>query len=142
MNKEVSAGHTESKQLRRIYIAGQFESRLRLRPHADKIWNMGYEIVSSWLNETSRPAGMTNPEFMRKLAMKDIAEIQSGDLLIQDTFQMSYRGGAATEFGVALRAFQSKLLWVVGPYRSVFHYLADRQFDTWEKCIKTLKGMK
>jgi hypothetical protein len=135
-------GHLKTREMRRIYIAAQFESRLRIRPYAHKIWAMGYDVVSSWLNETSRPPGMSNPEFMRKLAMKDIAEIQSADLLIQDTFKMSSRGGAATEFGIALRAYQSKLLWVVGPVRSVFHYLNDRQFDSWAACLKALKGIK
>ncbi len=128
--------------MRRVYIAAQFESRLRIRPQADKLWNMGYEIVSSWLNECARPPGMTHPEFMRKLAMKDLAEIQSADLLIQDTFKMSTRGGAATEWGIALRSYQSKLLWVVGPVRSVFHYLADQHFESWDACLKTLRKLK
>jgi hypothetical protein len=126
----------------KIYIAAQFESRKRLRPYADKLWNMGHEVVSSWLNETSKPPCMPHAAFMRKLAFKDCSEIQSADLLIQDTFKMSYRGGAATEFGIALRAYQSKLLWIVGPVRSVFHYLNDKQFDSWTACLKTLRSLK
>lgn len=82
---------------------------------------------------------MSHADFMKKLAMKDVAEIQSADLLIQDTFKMSARGGAATEFGLALHSFQSKQVWVVGPLRSVFHYLCDRHFDSWAKCLEALK---
>lgn len=139
--KQLAAGHASTKKIRRIYIAGQFESRKRIRNHAHVLWSQGYNIVSTWLNEVSRPPGMSHEEFMRKLAMKDVAEVQSTDLFIQDTFKMSYRGGAATEFGLALRAYQSKIIWVVGPLRSVFHYLTDRHFDTWEAAIKELKKL-
>lgn len=103
------------------------------------MWDMGHEVVSSWLNETAKPGGMSHADFMRKLAMKDMAEIQGADLLIQDTFKMSYRGGAATEFGLALHGFQTKQVWVVGPLRSVFHYLCDRHFKSWKEALAELK---
>jgi len=137
----MAGGPNGRKRLSKIYIAAQFESRYRIRPHAHTLWKMGYEIVATWLNETARPSGMPHEAFMKKLAMKDIAEVQSADLLIQDTIKMSMRGGAATEFGIALRGFQAKTIWVVGPLRSVFHYLCDRQFDSWGECIAALKKM-
>jgi hypothetical protein len=84
---------------------------------------------------------MSNPEFMRKLAIKDLAEIQSADILVQDTFKMSERGGAATEFGLALHGFQNKSVWVVGPQRSVFHFLADKHFRSWVECLSYLKTL-
>lgn len=122
----------------RIYLAAQFESRTRIRPWSHKIWALGHTIVSSWLDETKKPAHMDHAEFMKKLAFKDAAEIQSADILIQDTFKMSKRGGAATEFGIALHSFQNKSLYVVGPQRSVFHYLADKHFSSWRECLKHL----
>jgi nucleoside 2-deoxyribosyltransferase len=124
----------------KIYLAGQFESRKRLRPHASALWDLGHEVVSTWLNEVQQMKEMSHDEFFRKLAMKDIAEIQSCDLLIQDTFKMSLRGGASTEYGLALHGFQNKLVWVVGPKRSVFHHLADKQFKTWKECINALRA--
>lgn len=138
--KAMAAGFPNgNNRAKKIYVAAQFESRHRIRPFSHKMWEMGYEIVASWLNETAKPPGMTHESFMRKLAMKDIAEIQSADIVIQDTLKMSNRGGAATEFGIALRGYQSKTVWVVGPLRSVFHYLCDRHFDNWNQCIKALK---
>lgn len=126
----------------KIYLAAQFESRKRVRKWAHRMWDLGHEVVSSWINETTKPEGMTHADFMKKLAMKDIAEIQAADVLIQDTFKMSVRGGAATEFGLALHSFQTKEVWVVGPLRSVFHYLCDRHFKTWPDCIAALKLRK
>jgi hypothetical protein len=122
----------------KVYIAGQFESRKRLRPYADKMWDLGHEVVSSWLNEVQKPEHMSHAEFMKKLAIKDIAEIQAADLLVLDTIKMSTRGGASTEFGLALHAFQAKLVWIVGPQRSVFHYLADKTFKNWAQALSFL----
>jgi hypothetical protein len=140
--QEAGVPTAKNNRLHKIYIAAQFESRFRIRTHAHRLWDYGYEIVSSWLNETAKPAGMNHQDFMKKLAWKDVAEIQSCDLFIQDTFKMSERGGAATEFGIALRAFQTKQLWVVGPLRSVFHYVCDKHFDSWQQAITELKNLK
>ena len=126
----------------KIYIAGQFESRKRLRPVAHAMWEMDIQVVSSWLDETSKPAHMGNAEFMRKLGEKDRSEIQSADILIQDTFKMSSRGGASTEFGLALQGYQTKSCWVVGPQRSVFHFMADKHFKSWKACLAYLRTLK
>lgn len=126
----------------KIYIAGCFEERLRLRDVADQVWQEGHGITSTWLDEVTKPAAMTQDEFFKKLAIKDLCEISAADLLILDTIVMSTRGGASNEFGFALGAHQSKLVWVVGPKRSVFHELADRHFETWDDCIKVLREMK
>jgi len=105
------------------------------------MWDLGHQVVSSWVNEVKKPAHMGHDEFMRKLAMKDLAEIKSADVLIQDTFKMSTRGGAASEFGFALHGWQDKSVWVVGPRRSVFHFLADKHFHSWQDCLAYLKTL-
>lgn len=125
----------------KIYIASFFDTRERLRPVRDALWKMGHEVVSSWLDEVARPAGMSDDAFYRKLAMKDVAEVKSADLLIVDTFDPPTRGGRENEYGIALGQFQSKLLFVVGPYRTIFHRLADAQFDSWEACLEHLREL-
>jgi hypothetical protein len=83
---------------------------------------------------------MSQETFYRKLALKDLAEIKSADLLICDTLDVTPRGGREVEFGLALGAFQSKLIWVVGPLRNVFHRLADEHFETWDEVLNRLGG--
>lgn len=122
----------------KIYIAGCFEERLRLRDVANQLWHQGHEVTSTWLDEVAQPPHMNQDEFYKKLAIKDLCEIQAADLLLHDTIVMSSRGGASNEFGYALGAHQKKLLWIVGPARSPFHQLADRRFDDWETCIEAL----
>lgn len=123
----------------KIYIAAKFARREDMRPFKDQIWNAGHEIVSSWLDEVKRPEGMDSETFKKKLAIKDLVEVISADLLILDTFFPSETGGKEVEFGIALGRFQTKMIWVVGPKRNVFHELADKVFDNWADAIGTLR---
>jgi nucleoside 2-deoxyribosyltransferase len=126
----------------KIYIASFFDTRTRLRPYRDQLWSLGHEVVSSWLDETAKPAGMSHDDFWRKLAMKDVAEVKSADLLIVDTMDVTPRGGREVELGVALASFQQKQVFIVGPVRNVFHQLADRRFDSWDDCMVHVKGIE
>lgn len=123
----------------KIYIAGTFNDRDELRKEAIQIWDVGHEVVSSWLNEVSRPACMDHATFHRKLAIKDIAETKSADLIILDNRQSS--GGKNCELGIGLGEFQNKLLWLVGEPTNVFHWLVDRQFKNWVEVHIELKNI-
>ena len=126
----------------KIYIASFFDTREKLRPYRDKLWKMGHEVVSTWLDEIARPPEMTHEEFFKKLAIKDLAEIKSCDLIIVDTSDITPRGGREVELGCALGQYQSKLFYLVGPKRNIFHELADKQFPTWDGLIEELERMK
>ncbi len=123
----------------KIYIAARFETRGTLRPFRDQLWEMGHEVVSTWLDEAKQPPTMSQAIFWKKLALKDLAEIKSADLLVLSTSIPSERGGKEVEFGFALGQFQSMMVYVVGPLRNVFHYLCDRQFDTWPEFIAAMQ---
>lgn len=114
----------------KIYLAATFTERERVRPYQNDLFNLGHEVVSSWLNEIRKPDFLTSKEFKRKLAIKDIVEVYSADLLIQDTLCSS--GGKNNELGIALSQFHNKLVWTVGPITNIFQELADQQFDTWD----------
>jgi len=121
----------------RIYIAGTFQDQKRLREISMAVWSAGHEITGTWLHETARHEGMSQAEFTRKLAMKDIAEVYAADLIILDNAQSS--GGKNVEWGVALGSFQKKLLWLVGEPSNVFHHLADKTFPSWESVLVELE---
>ena len=120
----------------KIYIAASFVSRERLRPIRDELWNLGHEVVSSWLDEVAKPAPMTDKEFYKKLAIKDIAELKSADLVIVDLLNKSSTGGRDIETGLALGAFSAKQLYLVGVPVCVFHELADKQYPAWTDLLK------
>jgi len=123
----------------KIYIAAKFARREDMRPMRDAIWSAGHEVVSTWLDEVKRPEAMESGTFKKKLALKDVTEVSSADLLILDTHFPSETGGKEVEFGIVLGKFQTKLIWIVGPKRNVFHELADRVFETWAEAIDALK---
>lgn len=109
-----------------------------MREPADKLWHLGHEIVSTWLQECKKPISMQSDDFKKKLAMKDVAEVTSADLIILDNRRSS--GGKNCEWGVSLGHFQKKLLWLVGEPSNVFHYLADKKFTSWEEVYVELSG--
>ena len=124
----------------KIYIAGTFEDQKVLREPADKLWSLGHEIVSTWLQEVKKPVEMSSDEFKKKLAIKDIAEVISADLIILDNRRSS--GGKNCEWGLGLGQFQKKVLWLVSEPSNVFHYLADRKFASWEEVYVELSSQR
>lgn len=131
----------------RIYIAGWFGAKERLRLERDRIHTLGVgEVVGTWLDEeTVAPeapgqplvVGAT-PEQCREYAFRDLGEVRYADLLILDTIDVNPRGGREVEYGLALSTGLS--VWVVGPRRNVFHHIAHRQFDLWDDAIDCLAG--
>ena len=122
----------------KIYMAGFFDTRERMRPLRDQIWKLGHEVVSTWLDEVKYPETMDREIFFKKLALRDLAEIRSADLIIMDTIDETPRGGREVELGFALGRFQSIEIWIVGPLRNVFHRLADLHFVNWDECLEWL----
>src|SRR5688572_21690224 len=125
----------------KVYIGASFSSRNRIRPHRDAIWALGHEVVGTWLDEVARPDFMSEDQFNRKLAFKDLNEISSASLVIIDTIERSSTGGSDSELGFALGQYHKKSVWVVGPKRSVFHQLADQHFEGWDSLLITLSQL-
>lgn len=125
----------------RVYISASFVAQKRLRPVRDALWAMGHVVTSSWLDETEQPTGMPRESFLRKLGVKDLAEITEADLLINDLAEPSTSGGRDIEFGVALGRHQRCQVWIVGTPRSPFHMLADRAFDNWEDALTAAREL-
>lgn len=120
----------------RVYLSGTFTAQQRLRACAHEIWGQGHEIASTWLTESARPASLTDEQWLRRLATKDVAEVVLADCLILDLYGDSTTGGRYVEWGVASHPRDSKLRYTVGPRdKGCFHRLADRHFDTWEDLL-------
>lgn len=124
----------------KVYIAGTFQDQKSLRIEADALWQLGHEVVGSWLNETAKSPFLSQEQHRRKVALKDVVEVESADLIILDNRQVS--GGKNTEWGIGIHSFHHKLMWLVGKPSTVFHHLADAQFPNWKALIKFLKESK
>jgi len=125
-----------------IYLAARFRDRKRLRPVRDKLWGMGHEVVSSWIDEVRKPEFLTTEEWHRKLAIKDLTEIRAADLLIIDTLGklvVGGGGGREFEFGFAYGQFHKKLIFLVGKRNHAFHALVDEQFPSWTTALRYIE---
>jgi hypothetical protein len=133
-----------------IYVAGWFGAKDRLRVVRDRLEaaKVG-RVIGTWLDEeTGAPespglttvGGGITPDQCREYAIRDLGEVRFSDLLIIDTQDVNPRGGREVEFGIAL-AF-GVAVWVVGPKRNVFHYLAQGHFETWDEAINELVVME
>ncbi len=127
----------------KIYIAGRLSQRGELHEIRKKLWQLGHDVVSTWIDEggdfSKGDGGLTQG---KKVAIRDLAQIATADLLILDTTSpISYDGGGGREFefGFAVAQYQYKQEWRVGPVKNAFHYLVDREFETWKECLIYLK---
>ena len=123
----------------RIYIAGCFESRPRLAAMRVEVEKLGHKVTSSWLDEPDQvgPVCLYSPGKGLAYAQRDYREILESELLLLDTLDTNERGGREVEFGIAV-AF-GLAVWVVGPYRNVFHYFAEEQASSWEEALDRLR---
>jgi len=107
-----------------------------MRPIRDKIWQLGHNVVSTWIDESSKPLAMPQRDFDKKTAFKDLCEVSLAELVIMDLESVST--GKAVELGFALAQHQNKMIWTVGKEDHIFHTLADRNFRTWDEYFTEL----
>lgn len=127
----------------KIYVSGSFNSQVRLRTMAEKLWALGHTITGSWLHETSQPNHLSYDNWMLQLAMKDVAEVAKSDCIIMDLTGDSTSGGRYTEWGVASHPSSEMLRYVVGGTKAknsafpfgCFIHLAHRYFETWDDLL-------
>jgi len=126
----------------KIYIAGRLSQRPELHVIRSKLWEAGHEVVSTWIDEGGDYSTGFGGNKASKIAIRDISQISSADLLIIDTtspLSQDGGGGREFEFGFAVGQFQHKLVWRVGQVKNSFHALVDESFPTWEACLERLK---
>jgi len=120
----------------KIYISGTFTAQDRLRTQAERLHAAGHEIISSWLYEGPRPAHLNIASWNRELAIKDLAEVFSGDCIILDRDGESTTGGRYVEWGMACSPRMLKVKYTVGGGKlGVFDHLADRHFKDWDELV-------
>ena len=128
----------------KVYIAARLSQRPELHTIRAQLWELGHEVVSTWIDEGGDYGTAYGGDKAAKIALRDISQISSADLLILDTTSpLSADGGGGREFeyGFAIGQFQHKITWRVGPVKNAFHALADRQFTTWKECLDYVRRL-
>lgn len=121
----------------KIYLAGMYSWRDKLKAHARELEELGFAVTSSWLRERKDPQVDLNDcseRFLREHAEADEADIRAADALVAfsvEPTEPTKRGGRHVEFGMA--SALEKLLIVCGPRENIFHYLEGvKQFDNFD----------
>lgn len=127
----------------KIYTAATFSEQKRIRESKEKLIQLGHSVLSTWLEEQVKPTGMTDEQFGRKMAAKDLQEIRAADCIILDLENPSKTSGKMVEWGFALA--HHKLAYVVAPGETltkghIFQLLADKVFDSWESLFTYFEG--
>lgn len=126
----------------KIYTAATFTEQKRIRGNKEKLFQLGHSVVATWLEEQVKPEGMTDEQFRRKMAAKDLQEIAAADCFILDLEKPSVTMGKMVETGFALA--KHKLTYVVAPEGTltgghIFLLLADRIFTSWDELFEYFK---
>lgn len=123
----------------KIYLAASFTDQKRIRQYKEQLIQLGHTVFSTWLEEQVKPDGMTDIQFGRKMAMKDLQEVRSADCFIIDLENPSKTMGKMVEYGFATA--HHKLMYTVGPLppSGIFLLLADKQFENWNQVLGDLK---
>ena len=127
----------------KVYVAGKYEARDRLRAEAEKLKALGNEIVSTWLYGDEPVADGSWASLIggeaAVVANRDLDEIDACQVLILDTIDESNTGGREVEYGFALG--RGKVVTRVGPKRNGFHHLFEG-VETWEELLSALVANK
>jgi hypothetical protein len=126
----------------KIYTAATFTEQKRIRENKEKLFQLGHSVTATWLEEQVKPEGMTDEQFRRKMAAKDLREIEAADCFILDLEKPSVTMGKMIETGFALA--KNKLLYVVAPEGTltgghIFLLLADKIFTSWDELFVFFK---
>lgn len=138
--------------MKNVYIASFFNTRERLFPYRDKLNSLGFNVISTWLDETNEPGvpiDLSESKW-KETAYKDIDEISKSHVFILDTLDMTPRGGRECEHGFAIAYYTSlptgfqenTRIYRVGPVRSIFHHLVHKSFESWDDLISYVETEK
>ena len=133
----------------KVYIASKFSSRHRMRPIKFKLRQMGFEVLSDWID--NNPLDETiggdydsignHPDASHDIAERDRNQVLECNIFIIDTQDVSQTGGRECELGMALMA-SKPYIFRVGPIRNVFHaHKAVRVFKSWEELLPVLEEL-
>ena len=130
-----SYGVYGGQEVTKVFLAAPFNAKPRIREAQRRLEAIGYSIVSRW-HATDGPDTTRDPLAAIGDAGRDLVDIHSCDLFIQDTLSPSTGGASHVEWGVSLTRTNRRLL--VGPVIHIYHYFAFRRFEDWDEAISWL----
>jgi nucleoside 2-deoxyribosyltransferase len=101
---------------KRIYVAGEFARKQRIKEYIEDFQRLGYEITHDWTKNEGSVSDRTNKNFLQQNAANDINGVTAASALvvIMDNNNYEYRG-TWTEIGCALGSGFCKPVFIYMP---------------------------
>lgn len=112
----------------RIYIAGAWDDKERLRGERKRLEDLGFIVTSEWL-DINRPYADWHGD---QEARRDYRNLDRSDFTIIDTFGAT-RGGREWEGGYTVG--RGKRIVRVGPIVTPFHAACNLGFENWDALV-------
>jgi len=123
----------------KIYIAGSYAGRARIRAEASRLAAIGNTVIlSRWFNDDDFIERAWDKNYAGRvaetMAMSDLHAILEADMVVLDTFEPSTSGGRCVELGAALmRSLDRKVRVVhIGPPTNIFETLVREHYASWD----------
>lgn len=120
----------KGKDVLKVFMAGPYPWKERLKTHAASLNSRGITVVSEWLYE---PPGKTfqelEPSEARVLANRDLENIRDCDIFV---YFCGDTGGGGKDFEMGYAHYIAKEILVIGTPRNIYHFLPECVFcDNW-----------
>lgn len=131
----------------KIYIGSKFSSRYRLRPIKFKLQQLGFYVLSDWIDNNPLDDTLggdydsigNHHDASHDIAQRDLDQVAECDIFIIDTQDVSSTGGRECELGMALMTL-TPLIYRIGPIRNVFHaHKKILAYKSWEELLPVLE---
>ena len=127
----------------KIYVAGSYNGRHRIRTEASKLAAIGDTVIlSRWFCDDDFIEKAWDKDFAGRvaetMAMSDLHAILEADLVVVDTFEPSTSGGRYVELGAAIvRSLDGRCRVVhIGPPTNIFETLVREHYDSWADFLR------
>ena len=125
----------------KIYLAATFSEQEVMQNVAQRLKNQGHEITSTWIYGQWQPKVQNFYDFGKSMALKDLTDLASSDLMILDLEKTSTTMGKMVEFGYAVARHIP--VWTIGGTpeyleRHIFLRFADKHFEDFNECLTYL----
>lgn len=109
----------------RIYLAAKFSRRKEMEKIADRLSDIGYDVISSWVY------GAEEGLSIQEIALLDLKDLDNADTIILFSHHRATEhqgGGRYVEFGYAYA--KGKRCIIIGEFENCFHALPEVEIYT------------
>jgi nucleoside 2-deoxyribosyltransferase len=127
-----------------VYLASGFRQRNELRKLAIMLEEKNITTCSSWIWIDKRPDRTDQDwnQFAPKIAIKNLADLLSADILVLDTNGIAPDNNGGCHFETGFMLAREKPIYIIGQRGNTFHWLLEDEdiFNNYEELIEKIQA--